>query len=60
MGIIWCAPDGSWGECSSDDLLIIDESSLTDDDRDMLMGGNLTDDEVRDYLATLFGNIIHG
>jgi len=50
--VIWCAPDGSWGECKSDDLLIIDESSLTDDDRDMLMGGNLSDSEVRAYLSS--------
>ena len=51
--IIWSAPDGSWGECNSNDLLIVEQSSLTDDNRDMLMGGNLSESEVRDYLANL-------
>lgn len=51
--IIWCAPDGSWGECDSNDMLIIDESCLTDDDRDMIMGGNLSETETRVYLTAL-------
>jgi hypothetical protein len=49
--IIWSAPDGSWGECGMDDFIIMDASSLPNDDWDVLMGGNLTESQVRLFIA---------
>ena len=30
--VIWMAPDGSWGSCDRDALLIVDSDTLTDDE----------------------------
>jgi len=39
--IIWASPDGSWGGCKRSDLIIVCESDLTDDERDIIADGEV-------------------
>ena len=34
--IIWMAPDGSWGRCFRENLLIVDVTWLTEDEMDAI------------------------
>lgn len=34
MMVVWCAPDGSWGECQRDDLIIFPFDHMTAEEED--------------------------
>lgn len=43
--IIWAAPDGSWGGCERDELIIVTESKMTEPERDALEAAIADGDE---------------
>lgn len=48
--IMWCAPDGSWGQCDADDLFIVSEEDITVEISNELDSA-ASDKEVRSILA---------
>lgn len=45
--VIWSAPDGSWGECDSMEMIVMNESDLYDSERDALWEARDSESEVR-------------
>lgn len=48
--IVWCAPDGSWGQCDADDLFIVSEEDITVEISNELDSA-ASDSEVRSIIA---------
>lgn len=34
--VVWIAPDGSWGSCDRENLLIVDADTITEDEWDAI------------------------
>jgi hypothetical protein len=52
--VVWAAPDGSWGECQVDDLVIVPMDKVPEFDDD------ISEDEIYQALRDIRNNLKKG